>query len=237
MNKLLLLLLLLFIQVNATGLTDAVQSNNKEKVEQLLAQGADINEYDHFGFTPIYWAAIKSNTEMLQLLIEKGADFNKPNNFGTTPLHWGAYKSRTKLGKLLIQAGANVDKSNNDGETPLHWAAKSDNREIVQLLMNAGANPFIKNIEGNTALFTAAQVTVQAANPERKQGIQTVLTMLKLYMSVFREVQESPTYDTLRKMVERECPGLVKQLLKWVMTSPKDPFKLIAYWFIYFYEL
>ena len=70
----------------------AVESNNIQCVEILIAGGAWINEADRQGRTPVYMAAAgRSSMEMLELLLDN-PDCNihlKDHQFGRTPLQVG----------------------------------------------------------------------------------------------------------------------------------------------------
>ena len=65
----------------------ACVKGNIEAVKQHLADGADVNTKDKYGWTPLRYAA-NGHKEIVRLLIAKGADVNAKNNNGETPLDW-----------------------------------------------------------------------------------------------------------------------------------------------------
>ncbi|MBA3954690.1 ankyrin repeat domain-containing protein [Candidatus Dependentiae bacterium] len=211
--KIVLLLTLLYAQAYATELTDAVAKKDRQKVQQLLAEGADVNEPKGTDWAPLYAAAAFADKEIAQLLLDKGADINGPIGTRPTPLFVATSHNNIEVAKLLIDKGADINKYDLFRTTPFHRAAEKGNKEIAQLLIYAGADPFIQNKEGKTALDLTLQTVFGVPEKVVLGGRKEIQGMLEQYMPLFQEAQQKPTYDTLRKMIERGYPGLVKQLL------------------------
>jgi ankyrin repeat protein len=53
-------------------------------IKYFLLHGADVNEKDESGWTPIHYAS--DNLEVVVFLVSKGADVNAKGNMGWTPL-------------------------------------------------------------------------------------------------------------------------------------------------------
>ena len=142
---------------SSTPLHWAVKNGNKEIVEYLINNGADIN-----GKTfcpPLSWAAIYNQPDMALLLIKKGADVNAKDSYqnGATPLYLAAENGHFQIVKILIENGAEINTQTNNGVTPLYQAAKNGFGEIVQLLIENGADINMKNKNDETALHAATQ--------------------------------------------------------------------------------
>jgi ankyrin repeat protein len=132
-----------------TPLHEAVKFSQKEKVELLIAKGADIEAKDSLGMTPLHWAFIMGkNNDIIEVLIAKGANINARLNNGKTLLH----DTRLDDAKLLIAMGADVNATDRDGKTPLHVAAFWGRREMAELLIANGANVNAKDNDGRTPL-------------------------------------------------------------------------------------
>jgi len=89
----------------ADEINDAAQSGDLATVEQLLAQGADVNSTANGGATPLHWAAGNDHKEMAELLLAHGADVNARDNFGQTPLGVAGEGFNEEMIELLRQRG------------------------------------------------------------------------------------------------------------------------------------
>lgn len=122
-----------------TSLTTIVGMGDIEIVKLLLEKGADPNEKNSRGETPLFIVtATVWNTEIAKLLISNGADVNvrvKPWS-NRTPL-FGANKELTEL---LISNGAEINIMDSCGETPLTIAIKSNRNDVAKLLISKGAD-------------------------------------------------------------------------------------------------
>jgi ankyrin repeat protein len=72
-----------------TALTDAVLRSDYEAMAQLVAAGADLNEFDDFTMTALLWAIMRGDITAVRMLLEAGADPNVRPNPSDSPL-WSA---------------------------------------------------------------------------------------------------------------------------------------------------
>ena len=138
----------------------------KKDVERLIAAGADINERNHFGSTPL-WAVlvppahteekIQLQKELLELLIKKKADINAIDTGNVSALHVAARLERKDLVKLLLDKGANIYAKSDAGTTVLHEAAQSGYKDLVEFLLDKGLDIHAKDNNGTTVLHVAAE--------------------------------------------------------------------------------
>ena len=141
----------------ATPLYWAAHDGQKEIVELLIANGADVNLRSGMvvktkdgsdgeqmaqkivnNRTPLDMAILREHTEIAELLIAKGTDVNAKSNRGYTPLHEASKKEKTEIIELLIAKGADVNAKDVDGKTPLDKAIMFRNDEIADLLRKDG---------------------------------------------------------------------------------------------------
>ena len=139
-----------------TPLHRAVFDGNKALVEQLIAQGSDVNAKGHEGKRPLHYASFRGHKTVVELLIAHGANVNVKNKQGRTPLHRAAFKGHHAVAELLIAHGANVNARRKDGRTPLHRAAFQGHKAVAELLIAHGANVNTRSKDGNTPLLDAA---------------------------------------------------------------------------------
>jgi len=116
------------------ALSAYVWRDNKERVEKLLARGADVTAQDNDGDTALHGAAQTGNVEIIRLLLDKGAKPNVKNKVGGTPLMWAAVYGNEAAARLLLSRGADASLKDNDGVTAAEWAARNNRHNVVQVL-------------------------------------------------------------------------------------------------------
>lgn len=141
----------------------AAQAGDLDAVNALLEAGADPNQFDFPGFTPLYFAAQNGHTEIVRALLEAGANPNIQTDDGVTPL----FKTiqiggdrHIEIVRALIEAGADLNIQDYNiyaisGRTPLHMAAIEGYTDIARALIEAGADLNIQDDDGWTPLFEA----------------------------------------------------------------------------------
>ena len=134
-----------------------------QEVEDCLQWGADVNETDDNGNTPLHWAGYNENPEIAIALLDAGADVNATNNVGSTPLLMASSNENPDVAIALLDAGADVNATNNVGSTPLLMASSNENPDVAIALLDAGADVDATNNDGSTPLHWAAAFN---ENPE-----------------------------------------------------------------------
>ncbi len=148
------------VQAVAQGPKDlptAVQSGAAKQALDMIAAGADVNQAQGDGTTPLLWAINRQDYAVAEALLAKKANPNAGNEFGALPLTEAARLNDPRLVKMLLDAGAKVDSANPDGETTLMLAIKAGNLAMAESLINAGANVnIIEKFHNQTPLLYAA---------------------------------------------------------------------------------
>lgn len=140
-----------------TALMNAVNRNDLATVQQLIADGTDVNEHDAGSNNyPVIIAAWKGYTDVTRALLDAGARVDVLDGGGATALHATAYAGRPDDAKLLIDAGIDVDAQGpGNGYTALHDAIWQNNVEVARHIIAANPDFSIKSHEGLTPLAMA----------------------------------------------------------------------------------
>ena len=123
-------------------LHDAVMEGNLEEVQQLVAQGADINQpYGKHNTSMLLQAQFKRHKDIIQFLLDNGVNVNHNEMVEGTALMFAAGDGDVEQLKLFLKYGADPNvRLTVTGETALHNAAHSNNLETAKLLIEAGAD-------------------------------------------------------------------------------------------------
>jgi ankyrin repeat protein len=125
-----------------------VESDDANKVKDLLEEGADPNVRNYKGQTALTRASKHEYLEIVGLLLKAGADPNLKDQFGNNALMnalYGIYvymsikisNRRKKIVTLLLKAGVDLTMKNNEQLTALDVAIKKGNNGIIQIIKKA----------------------------------------------------------------------------------------------------
>lgn len=126
-------------------------------IEQLLAQGVNVNAKDRDGWTALIWAQLGNRTGAVELLLTRGAAIDAKDESGHTAAHQAAMAGRLEVLESLLHYGASVNTVARSGLTPLMDAATYGRVRVMELLLAKGADPNAVNEDGRTALSLAHQ--------------------------------------------------------------------------------
>jgi ankyrin repeat protein len=141
---------------NDQRLVDAVRRQDKEGLQSLLAQGADVNIPQPDGATALHWATYWDDLDTTERLIRAGADANAANDYGVRPLALACANGGASLIEKLLSAQADPNAASSTGETPLMVCARTGNVDGIKALLARGAQPNLKEAwQQQTALMMA----------------------------------------------------------------------------------
>ena len=79
------------------NLIDYVKLGNFNKIQELIAQGVDLNVQDEYGYTPLIWATSYSKPDIVKLLLDAGADDEIKDVNMHNALFWAYYYGRPEV--------------------------------------------------------------------------------------------------------------------------------------------
>ncbi len=127
-----------------TPLMEAVTRGRHERVDVLLALGADVNATSAVGRTALHTAVLREQPHHVRTLLARGAAVNARANDGHTPLTaflaWRHRATPLELVELLLAHGADPCLVDAEGTPTLHLALHKGEAEVVQRLVAAGAS-------------------------------------------------------------------------------------------------
>ena len=112
----------------------ALLGGRVEDVGHLLDGGAEINETDRDGRTPLFVASREGHAAVAELLLDRGADVDKAKQSGATPLFIASGMGHAAIAALLLDRGADVDKAISGGSTELQIARKRGHKDVARLI-------------------------------------------------------------------------------------------------------
>ena len=111
------------------------QGQTADRVEALIALGADVNGKGDDGSMPLHKASRKGDVAVAEVLYKSGADINAVDGYNTTPLHIARNR---EMVKALVDKGADVDAGY--PHTPLRYAINNENIELAKALIENKAS-------------------------------------------------------------------------------------------------
>lgn len=149
----------------------AVKNNDSLTLVNLLDSGANINQVDINGATPLMWATYNQNINLVKLLIGRNADYSLrgiiyeqgDDFYYGSLLALSAGKNNLELTKYFVEdLKLNINQREyslfykaDTAWTPLQWAVSRENEEIAKYLISKGANVNICDHNGYAPIFLA----------------------------------------------------------------------------------
>ena len=130
--------------------------NDTSRLKELTDENAEVvNDDEHYGMTPLHWAARAGSMECAEILLERGVLVNALNKARRTPLQLAAETDQADMIRLLARHNADLNTQDKKGRTPLHRATYQGCADAAEALLEVGADPTILNKNGKTAFEIA----------------------------------------------------------------------------------
>lgn len=138
-------------------LVRAIDDDDADNYDDLLAAGADVNGNSANGFTPLTMASHENHNIDTDRLLRAGADINRADDRGYTPLTEAAKEGHQSTVRTLLERGANPDLADRKGNAAKDYALREGFVQILRLLNDAGASVTALDEEGNSPLSLPAR--------------------------------------------------------------------------------
>jgi hypothetical protein len=152
------------------SILEAIHRGEPNAMLAALQAGADPNERDAKGRTPVMLAVKRENRVAVRLLVEFGASLDVEDLRGRTPLFDARNRPMTEF---LLELGANPDFGRLGGMTIAAFFTSFGERDLVDLFLRYGADPGEKLRGGQTiqdALDSeGSEWRLSSGPPERRQ--------------------------------------------------------------------
>lgn len=123
-----------FEDVEVIALCHAIEENNVEEMERLIADGANVKAVGKDGMTPLLWAFPENKFERFECLLKHGADANIffESNFGVVSQPFHPYPQG---GRLFEDRGCHA------GQSVTHLACRSPAIEYMKSVLKYKGDP------------------------------------------------------------------------------------------------
>lgn len=138
----------------------AVRSNDIELLQYFIGKGADINQVDKDGNTPLINASARGSLEKVRFLVGKTKNINGRNKEGFSSFMRAIKYNTMEVVELLANAGAQIDLKA-DGVYDLGYHVVDGTRNLdlfdqkMKFLMSKGYDPKTTQFDGQTLLHVA----------------------------------------------------------------------------------
>lgn len=202
-------------------LASAIKDNDKNLVEKLIKDGADVSVVDTNRASLLMWAVMYSDLDMVKKLISLKADVNAKGIIYTNPekntyygslLAIAAAKNKLDILKYLIEnQGLNVNEceinsqdKTQTGWTPLYYSVSNSNIETIKYLVSKGAdvNLCCSADKFNATLLAFSKSNIETCKLLLSKGANILLTDTSL-TSIVTQAAINPNIDVLKLAVSK----------------------------------
>lgn len=167
-------------RLEVTALHEAVNQGNVAAAGCLISMGADLEEKNDNGCTPLHIACVASKFDIAKLLVLAGANVDAITAQGDTPLHYAAYVRNAPLVQTLLKAGADPQATNTDGLLP---------KDLTQ--GNVEINALLDNKEMNQKAKGSAAPHLQRTHLCTARSLSRLLRTLRQGKRIFLQRRET----------------------------------------------
>jgi Raf kinase inhibitor-like YbhB/YbcL family protein len=152
----LIMLAVAFVLAQAPPLDEIAVSGTVADLKAAIGSGADPNQKDSDGVTPLMRAASAGRGDIVAALLTAGADAKARTSGGVDALMMASLGGYTEAARALLAAKMDANARDNQGRTALMAAASSGEQPVVDALLAAGADVNVVDAGGASPLTYAS---------------------------------------------------------------------------------
>jgi len=138
-----------------------------KEITFLIENGANINDKDQIGQTPLIVATQNGCKKIVELLIGAGADIHERNDFGHSAIITAAQENQLEIAQFLIESGADVNARDAEGETPYTYALQIHRGKRTPL-----SDLFLKHMTDNSGKGIKKKVIKKRKNIKKNKSVK-----------------------------------------------------------------
>jgi ankyrin repeat protein len=133
------------------------QGSRYATIHSLLQRGADVDQENGDGYTPLFVASSRGHVDAARLLLDAGASVDKRRAGEWSPFGIACVRGHLDVATLLVERGADTAALNTriGGMPPLLIAYQNGDLDAMRLCLTHGADVNWANEDGETILYDA----------------------------------------------------------------------------------
>jgi ankyrin repeat protein len=216
-----------------------ISYNGEDCAKELLQNGANVNQKEIMGCTPLHAACKMKHSNLIKIFLENGADINALNNMKQSPLHSCLAVGNIEDAELLLESGADLNITDVFGKTPLmcamDWIHSEGiiNLAILEQLVKLGANLDSPDQKTWTLLHRASnEGNIEVVKFLLKNGADTESKNFRGFTPLFLACAGNHK-EIVALLLEKKCQTNVcnaegvSPLLLAILKSDEDIIKLL----------
>lgn len=173
----------------------AARLGDLNALNELKAQGADLNLRNPAGEHALFVAASEGQTQFVKKLLELGADANEYTNFTWNPIYIAARLGHLDTVNALIAGGADPNSPVPGGDTPLGSAVQAGNVEMVKTLRENGGD-ILYFMAASDHVVKAADASIETLQKHFVEGLTQQHFLRAPLPFWLKDMQKQEVYNT-----------------------------------------
>ena len=137
-------------------LVKAIQNGELKTVKELVSKGANVNNRDEKGLTPLFYAIRNQHLDIVKYLVSKNADvYAKTEKTKITPLVYAIAEGNLDIVKYLFGKFGNLNSEIINNWQPIHCAVNAGRLDIINYFISKGVSVNSTTKEEYTPLYFA----------------------------------------------------------------------------------